>query len=101
MRNSSTNDLPASAAECESIASVRTRGPHSLTAHVHNGFKILTEYDLPHPDSNSMEHVVEASLAARHLFFAASLYEPSELDLSGFFQDFLLRCVRPQYLGVL
>jgi len=80
---------------------VRTRGPHSLAAHVRNGFKILTEYDLPHPDANTMKHVVEASLAARHLFFATSLYEPSDLDLFGVFQDFVLRCVKPLASDVL
>jgi hypothetical protein len=96
-----THYVPACTAECKSVASVGTRGPHSLAVYVQNGFEILTEYDLPHPDPNSMKHVVEASLAARHLFFAASLYEPSELDLSGFFVDFVLRCVRPQATGVL
>jgi hypothetical protein len=82
-------------AEGESMASVRIRDSQSLAAHLQNGFLILAEHDLMHPDPDSMRHVVEASLASRHLFFAAALYEPSELDLSEFFQNFVLRCFRP------
>jgi hypothetical protein len=55
----------------------------------------LSDYDLEVDDELRLTLIVLAALESRNHFFAAVLHNPDQEELDQFFNDFILRCVRP------
>ena len=51
----------------------------------------LAELDLDIEESDRLDLTVRLALQARDLFYASALYEPSDVELDRFFQEFIVR----------
>ena len=53
--------------------------------------EVLAERDLDIDENDRLDLTVRLALQARDLFYASALYEPSDVELDRFFQEFIVR----------